>query len=319
MSSLFSKEQSDAISAEINQQIINATTPLTSEISSLQQQLAAANKALSNATTAGTGNAKIEKEKIKEPETYKGSRDKTKSFLMQVQLVFDAQAHIYNTDAKKIRYAASFCRDSAWEWFQGHIESKTFEAAGVTYSTFTDRLLKDYGEVDTHHESLRKLRKLSQKGPCSKYTTDFNILANRTQLNDAAKMDEFRRGLKENVKDMLVNMTRPQNLGVLQQQAVDADYRIYERLSEKKYDGHVKPSNSTNTQQTHQTATGPTPMQVDAQQVGQRRGPLTAEEKQRRRDNKLCLYCGGNSCGGYPDVNGCTKAPKKKSGVGFSK
>ena len=34
----------------------------------------------------------------------------------------------------------------------------------------------------------------------------------------------------------------------------------------------------------------PTPMEID---MTQRRGPLSDEEKQRRRANRLCLYCGG--------------------------
>ena len=35
---------------------------------------------------------------------------------------------------------------------------------------------------------------------------------------------------------------------------------------------------------------GPTPMEIDA---ARRRGPLSEAEKQRRRSNRLCLYCGG--------------------------
>jgi hypothetical protein len=33
----------------------------------------------------------------------------------------------------------------------------------------------------------------------------------------------------------------------------------------------------------------PTPMEID---MTRHRGPLTEEEKQRRRANRLCLYCG---------------------------
>lgn len=307
--SLFTQDQTDAIANEIKKQVALATGPLNTEIQSLRQQLSVA-PSTSSPTT------RKEKEKIKDPDTYKGNRDKTKSFIMQVQLVFDAQSHIYDTEVKKIRYAASFCREGAWDWFQGHIEAKTFETPGFTYQNFTDKLLKDYGEVDTHHESLRKLRKLNQRGPCSKYTTDFNILANRTQLNYAAKMDEFRRGLKDGVKDMLVNMSRPTDLEELQRQAIDADFRIFERMSEKKNDIFL----SRHHNYPAPPQSGPVPMNVDSLQPnGKRKGPLTAEEKQRRRDNKLCLYCGGTACGGYPDVNACSEAPKKTPPrVGFS-
>jgi hypothetical protein len=130
-------------------------------------------------------------------------------------------------------------------------------------------------------------------------------------------MDEFRRGLKDNVKDMLVNMSRPTNLSELQNQAIDADYRIFERILERKKDNH-----QISYQKTSDPVGGnsnePSPMQVDAQQVPRRRGPLTPEEKQRRKDSNLCLYCGAATCGGVPDVNKCSKAPPKRKSVGFS-
>ena len=39
-------------------------------------------------------------------------------------------------------------------------------------------------------------------------------------------------------------------------------------------------------------ANGPAPMEIDG--VSRPRGPLTPQEKDRRRAAGLCLYCGGN-------------------------
>ena len=49
----------------------------------------------------------------------------------------------------------------------------------------------------------------------------------------------------------------------------------------------------------------PTPMEID---TTRRRGPLSKEEKQRRRANRLCLYCGGP---GHIAVN-CSHRPRRQ-------
>ena len=49
----------------------------------------------------------------------------------------------------------------------------------------------------------------------------------------------------------------------------------------------------------------PTPMEID---TTRRRGPLSEEEKQRRRANQLCLYCGGP---GHIAVN-CPHRPRRQ-------
>ena len=52
-------------------------------------------------------------------------------------------------------------------------------------------------------------------------------------------------------------------------------------------------------------ANNPTPMQID---TTHHHGPLSEEEKQRRRSNRFCLYCGGP---GYIVVN-CSHWPRRQ-------
>ena len=52
-------------------------------------------------------------------------------------------------------------------------------------------------------------------------------------------------------------------------------------------------------------ANTPTPMEID---TTRRRGPLSEEEKQRRRTNRLCLYCGGP---GHIAIN-CPHRPRRQ-------
>ncbi|KAJ8095487.1 hypothetical protein PM082_023257 [Marasmius tenuissimus] len=60
------------------------------------------------------------------------------------------------------------------------------------------------------------------------------------------------------------------------------------------------------------------PMEIDATRTAKPRGPLTAEERQRRKDKNLCMYCGGsghkaNVCPNMSDKAKKAYAAKQKA------
>ncbi|KAH6557144.1 hypothetical protein KP509_1Z131700 [Ceratopteris richardii] len=69
-------------------------------------------------------------------------------------------------------------------------------------------------------------------------------------------------------------------------QAIQCDNRLFERKQEKQVEG--RPRQWKPFQPTIKDESMPEPMQIDVTRFQ----PLTLEEKQRRRVNKLCLYCG---------------------------
>jgi hypothetical protein len=95
-------------------------------------------------------------------------------------------------------------------------------------------------------------------------------------------------GLKEDVKDLLLTMPDVSTLPEAISQAVKCDNRLFERRHNKRLGSQIRipssyptiPSNTINSQ--HE------PMQIDSLRFK----PLTQEEKDRRRHEKLCLYCG---------------------------
>ena len=115
-------------------------------------------------------------------------------------------------------------------------------------------------------------------------------------------MDQFHYGLRNDVKDLL--LTFHEDLRSLTEAVsrVDlrCDNRLFERRSERQLMSRQKTnqtyasivaSTPTSTTQTHMIpSSGPSPMEID---VTRCRGPLSEAEKQRRRANCLCLYCGG--------------------------
>ena len=115
-------------------------------------------------------------------------------------------------------------------------------------------------------------------------------------------MDQFRYGLRNDVKDLLLTFHEdPRSLTEAVSRAVRCDNRLFERRSERQlmsrprldqtYASVVASTPTSTTQTAHMIPSGgPSPMEID---VTRRRGPLSEAEKQRRRANRLCLYCGG--------------------------
>jgi hypothetical protein len=108
-------------------------------------------------------------------------------------------------------------------------------------------------------------------------------------------------GLNAEVRRLMLSAAEPTTLDEAVQLAARCDTRLFEfhRGSGATFGAapghqpyasgeHLHGSAHHHQQHHHGFATYGEPMQVDAA----RKGPLSAKEKQRRRDNKLCLYCG---------------------------
>ena len=291
---------------------------------------------MATATGSHESNPRLEKEKVNMPDEFKGDPKEMRIFLHQCQEVFEAQPTIYSTDESKIRFTGSFCRGSAAKWYQSCKESNLLQ--NKSYAYFKKQLTDAYGDMDPHQHALQELGKLRQSGRCSTYVTEFNILANRTKLNDTAKLEIFKRKLKDELLDLLVTFPDTDILFEYQKYAIKADDRIFQRKSEKALSVNpVKYFSSNTTRNNNQV--GPTPMQIDnlqlvlnklasrldsttevnqmnIQQSWSKRRGLTIEEKQHRKDNHLCAYCGKGDCGGFPDVEKCHTLVAKNQGKG---
>jgi hypothetical protein len=130
----------------------------------------------------------------------------------------------------------------------------------------------------------------------------------------------FYSGLKPEVKDyvsMHKHADRPTTFDFYIQFVIDCDNRAHERAVERKTEqakssksssshSNSRPSapSRSNNPSSHSSSTLPPqapvlppgiPMEIDATRTSKPRGPITAAEKLRRRENNLCLYCGGSA------------------------
>ncbi|CAD7061464.1 unnamed protein product, partial [Tilletia caries] len=142
-----------------------------------------------------------------------------------------------------------------------------------------------------------ELLSLTQTNTTASYATRFFQLVTQLEWNDEALRARFYEGLAEDVKDALAYSEKTiEDVQDLANHAVKLDNRLQERRNRSRPRGsgsntHVSTTFSSSPSHASAPASsGPVPMDLDA--TAPRYQPLTDAEKQRRRDNKLCLYCG---------------------------
>jgi hypothetical protein len=271
----------------------------SSEIQDLQDQinqLTGHLKMLYERQELETHRTSRNKVKINPPSPFTGPREHSRSFLGQCDLVFNTQPEIYDNDTKKIQYTCSYLRDNAFTWYLTSELSRPGNK--TTYAEFCDLFLTAFGDTDLESKAKRDIRNLKQRGSCSNYTTEFNRIIVNTSYNDAAKLDLYHYGLKDEVKDLLLSFEPTTDLKTYQRNAIKCDDRIYQRKLEKKNSSfrYDNPIERTRYQQQpesfprHRTNNGPTPMDIDSLKLVN--GRLSEEERRNRKQNGLCMYCG---------------------------
>lgn len=239
----------------------------------------------------------LPKVKINPPTPFTGTRVQSKNFLGQCGLVFNTQPEIYNNEKKKINYACSYLRDNAFTWYLTSDLAKPDDK--TTYAEFCELFLTAFGDVDLEHKAKMELRALKQRGSCVDYTTEFNRIAVNTLYNDAAKLDLYHFGLKEEVKDLLLTFEITTDLKLYQKNAIKCDERIYQRKLERKSVsvrrddnslGLVKNHEVTPSRQESYPSNDPSPMDIDSLKLVN--GHLSEEQRRHRIKNNLCMYCG---------------------------
>jgi hypothetical protein len=150
-----------------------------------------------------------------------------------------------------------------------------------------------FGDSDKARTSTNKLRRLQQGTHLAiVYASKFRQLAYAVNWGEAALIDQFRCGLRDDVQDLLLTLVDPSSFSEAITQAIQCDNRLFERCKEKKVTSNAQLWNSRPTTlplipQTTPVAR-PAPMQIDTAKFK----PLTKAEKLRRRTNNQCLYCG---------------------------
>ena len=250
--------------------------------------------------------------KIGLPVKFDGTRSQFRGFLNQVRLVLQMHPSRYPTDASRVGLIGTLLSGSALSWFAPILEKQS--PLLNNFEEFISEFKACFGDTDSIRTAINKIRRLRQGDrPASAYAADFRLLASDIPWDDQALMEQFRYGLRNDVKDLLLTFPEePKSLTEAISRAVRCDNRLFERRSEHQIQlprPRPEPTYASVAARpfSHDVpqANTPTPMEIDTMR---RRGPLSEEEKQRRRANRLCLYCGGP---GHIAIN-CPHRPRRQ-------
>ncbi len=157
-----------------------------------------------------------------------------------------------------------------------------------------------FGDSDKAKTLANKLRRLQQRTRSTTvYASKSRQLAYDVKWGEAALIDQFRYGLRDDVQDLLLTLVDLFSFSEVITQAIRCDNHLFERRQEKKVTSNAQLWNSRPTMlplvpQTTIVAQpasfGPASMQIDAAKFK----PLTEAEKLRQWTNNLCLYCGNS-------------------------
>ncbi|CAG8637132.1 25571_t:CDS:2, partial [Racocetra persica] len=144
----------------------------------------------------------------------------------------------------------------------------TFVGKAIKASRRLGELVKEFeatfGDADKSRTAANKIRKLVQGSrPASNYASEFRQIASDLDWGEAALVDQFRTGLRDDIKDLLLTIEDPTLLN-------DAISKAHPRDSGSGRHQISAPSNSA--------SSVTEPMQIDAV----RYKPLSVGEKERR-------------------------------------
>jgi hypothetical protein len=98
-----------------------------------------------------------------------------------------------------------------------------------------------WGPINQEHEARQKLRELRQEKTISEYHANFLRWSALSGFNREALVDFFYRGLKESIKNMMINIRRPTTLEGMLTAALDYESRIMERVQERRINEQYRP------------------------------------------------------------------------------
>lgn len=252
---------------------------------------------------------------MKPPEYDGKNRTYCSTFISHLNLYIKGNPAEFPDDTSKVTFAASYLRDAAFRWFEPHLLQEHSQLL-YDYNLFLEELERNIGDPDKGRTIIRAIRSLSQTSSASAYTSEFTRLsAYLSDWGEQALMSQYYDGLKDDVKNAMAFADRDfESVAEMSNFAIRMDNRIYERrldsrrsqTSNRPSQTHSKPSQTQHRQSQppprnpasgqYQARSNPvsssssTDMDLDAAR-NKRFQPLTEVERQRRMQQRLCLYC----------------------------
>lgn len=226
------------------------------------------------------------------PERYDGNPRDCRAFLTQCSLTFELQASSFRTDRARIAYVITLLTGKARAWAtavwdqQGH--------SCDDFSTFTGEMRRVFDHPLGGSDAANRLFQLRQgSASVAEYAVLFRTLAAECKWNEEALMAAFRKGLAGIIKDELAARDPVGDLESLIDQTIRLDNSLRERRREREPYSGSSSGAAASTFSSPQWPCRPhcdPPSSEEPMQLG---GTLLSQaERDRRRRERSCFYCG---------------------------
>ena len=252
------------------------------------------------------------------PNTYAGGFDLCRGFVTQCELHFKHQSSRYLTDGSRVAMIMASLSGRALNWAGATIRQNPHLADNLP--EFLEEFRRVFDHPTEGSDAAGRLHAIQQGSrSVADYTLEFRTLAADSGWDDIALRSAYRRGLSEELKDLLVR-DRPTSLNELATLAHRLDDRLRERRRERAQmregPSRKNPIRHGESQTMRNTVTTnpvcfPSGTEVSRSTEGEEpmqlgRTRLTPDAREKRYLERRCFYCGG---GGHV-LRTCPTRPK---------
>ncbi|CCO33943.1 Retrotransposon-derived protein PEG10 AltName: Full=Embryonal carcinoma differentiation-regulated protein [Rhizoctonia solani AG-1 IB] len=230
--------------------------------------------------------------KVKAPEPFKGgSGTEAKQWMARMSGWLRLSVTQFETEEDVITFLLVNMEGTASAWALPHLANLGTDKATIkSVNDFDKAFKRAFFDPDEQRAAERKITSLTQTSTTAAYATEFRTLLMSLDWNDAALRAQFYKGLHWHVKQQLAQKEdQPQDLEALIAAAIRIDnVRRELEISRPPRKNRSKP---TATATTNRPANTGNP-RVDSERLKSDPNYVSEAERQRRRDEKLCIKCG---------------------------
>jgi hypothetical protein len=173
------------------------------------------------------------KPKISLPKKFDGTHPKFRGFVSQVRLIIQLHPRCYLDDTTCVGFVRTLLIGTTAAWFAPILKTSSFLLQD--FDAFMAEFEAMFGDSDKAMTSANKLRWLQQGTRLATvYASEFRQLACDINWGEAALIDQFRCGLRDDVQDLLLTLVDLSSFNEAITQAIWCDNRLFECRKEKK-------------------------------------------------------------------------------------
>src|SRR6266481_580616 len=263
----------------------------------------------------------LNKVKLWDPDLFDGSdTQKLHTFILQCKLNFCDRSDLFQDDMMKVNYMLSYLKGTALDCFEPALLEIPEPAWLSDFTLFLEELEASFGSYDPVSEAEAELEglRMQENHQATKYFIKFMQLAARVQWGEAALLHQAYNGLAKHIKNDMVHHDKPMTLPGLRKTAQAIDTWYWERRAEvsretntattsmhkseksdssktdakSKGSSHSRQRNLPGSSQSKGSTSEPRKFIPNLTSKLGKDGKLTPQERQRRMDKNICLFCG---------------------------